>query len=191
MKKDILYFERPGKGNTEELLVLAKERAAELGIRDVVVATSHGGTALRVREVFDDPGLNLVAVTICEGFKEKGWTITDSERRGLEERGIVVLTSVHALGADVSSAFSEKYGGTNLVRAVRDTFYRFGQGMKVASEIVMMAADAGLIPMDREIMAIAGTGDGADTCVVVKPAYPRRFFELEIREIIAKPRSLS
>ncbi|GAJ14052.1 unnamed protein product, partial [marine sediment metagenome] len=76
-------------------------------------------------------------------------------------------------------------------RAIRDTLYRFGQGMKVCVEIVLMAADAGLIPMDREIMAIAGTDEGADTCIVVKPAYPSKFFDLEIREIVAKPRKLA
>ncbi len=74
---------------------------------------------------------------------------------------------------------------------MRDTLYRFGQGMKVCVEIVLMAADAGLIPMDREVMAIAGTAEGTDTCIVVKPAYPRKFYELEIREIVAKPRKLS
>jgi hypothetical protein len=74
---------------------------------------------------------------------------------------------------------------------VRDAFYRFGQGMKVCVEVVLMAADAGLIPMDREVMAIGGTRDGADTCIVVKPAYPRTFCDLEIREIVAKPRNFS
>jgi hypothetical protein len=62
--------------------------------------------------------------------------------------------------------------------------------MKVAVEVVLMAADAGLIGMDREVMAIAGTAGGADTCIVVKPAYPRKFFDLDIREILAKPRVL-
>ena len=191
MRKDIIYFEKAGPQNTDELLTLAKERAEELGIKDVVVATSHGGTAVKVQEIFDDPKLNVVAVTICEGFKDKGWTISDSERAKLTERGIKVLTSIHAFGADVASAFADKYGGGYLVRAIRDTLYRFGQGMKVCVEIVLMAADAGLIPMDREVMAIAGTNEGADTCIVVKPAYPRKFFDLEIREIVAKPRKLS
>jgi len=191
MRKSTLYFEKTGTQNTDELLALAKERAAELGIRDVVVATSHGGTAIKTQDAFDDPDLNIVAVTICEGFKEKGWTITDSERKVLADRGVNVLTSIHALGADMASAFHEKYGGSLVTRAVRDTLYRFGQGMKVCVEIVLMAADAGLIPMDGEVMAIAGTGDGADTCIVVKPAYPRKFFDLEVREIVAKPRTFS
>ena len=191
MRKDIIYFEKAGPQNTDVLLAIAKERAEELGIKDVVVATTHGGTAVKVREVFDDPKLNVVAVTICEGYKEKGWTISDSEMAKLTDRGIKVLTSIHALGDDIASAFTDKYGGGYLVRAIRDTLYLFGQGMKVCVEIVLMAADAGLIPMDREIMAIAGTSMGADICIVVKPTYPRKFFELEIREIVAKPRNLS
>ena len=191
MRKSILYFDKTGTQNTDELLTLAKERASELGIKDVVVATTHGGTAIKTQDAFDDPDLNLVAVTISEGFKEKGWTISDSERKELIERDIKVLTSIHALGGDVASAFHEKYGGSLVTRAVRDTFYRFGQGMKVCVEIVLMAADAGLTTTDGEVMAIAGTGDGADTCIVVKPAYTRKFFDLEVREIVAMPRTLS
>lgn len=187
MEKTTLYFEKTGPGNTEVLLSAAKKRAEELGIRDIVVATTHGGTAIKAQKAFG-PEANIVAVTISEGFKDKGWTIKESERKALEDRGIRVLTSTHALGGDVGSAFTDKYGGGYPVRAVRDTLYRFGQGMKVAVEVVLMAADAGLIGMGGEVMAIAGTGDGADMCIVVKPAYPRKFFELEIREILAKPR---
>jgi hypothetical protein len=51
-----------------------------------------------------------------------------------------------------------------------------------------MAADAGLIPASKDIIAIAGTGHGADTALLIKPANTGRFFDLIIREIIAKPR---
>jgi len=51
-----------------------------------------------------------------------------------------------------------------------------------------MAADAGEVPTDREIIAVGGTGKGADTAVVLKPAHMNNFFDLEIREILAKPR---
>ena len=189
MEKKILYFEKPGPENTDKLLQLAKERADELGISDLVVATTHGGTALRVLEAFASPGLNLVAVTISEGYKDRGWCITEQERRKLEENGIKVLTATHTLGDGVASAFAEKYGGKPLEEVIRDAFYRFGQGMKVCVETVLMAADAGMVSMDGEVMAIGGTSSGADTCIVVKPAYSRKFFDLEIREIVTKPRS--
>ena len=72
MEKKILYFEKGGSENTGKLLELAKERAEELDIKDIVVATSHGGTALQVFEAFESPGLNIVAVTISEGYMDRG-----------------------------------------------------------------------------------------------------------------------
>ena len=51
-----------------------------------------------------------------------------------------------------------------------------------------MAVDAGLIPEGMEIIAIGGTGRGADTALVIKSASASRFFDLEVREVIAKPR---
>ena len=44
--------------------------------------------------------------------------------------------------------------------------------------------------MDQEVIAIAGTDEGADTAIVCWPAYPRTFHKLEIREVLAKPRVL-
>ena len=83
---------------------------------------------------------------------------------------------------------TEKYGGKSIEEIVRETLYRFCQGMKVCVEIVLMAADAGLIPLEGDIISVAGTGEGADTAIVVKPSYSRKFCDLIIREIIAKPR---
>lgn len=191
MEKRILYFEKAGPENTAQTISAAMERAEELGIRDLVVATTHGSTSITAREAFNDPDMNIVAVSICEAFAEEGWTMSEKEKQRLWDNGIRVLTSMHALGDGVGSSFAEKHGGKPIEEVVRDTLYRFGQGMKVCVEIVLMAADAGLIPMDREVMAIAGTDEGADTCIVVKPAYPRKFHELEIREIVAKPRQIS
>jgi hypothetical protein len=62
-----------------------------------------------------------------------------------------------------------------------------GEGTKVCVEITLMAADAGLIPVDGDVVAIAGTGRGADTALRIQPVNTSRFFDLKIREIIAKP----
>ena len=51
MEKKILYFDTPGKANTEDTLKLARERAVELGIDQVVVATTHGYTAKKAKTV--------------------------------------------------------------------------------------------------------------------------------------------
>jgi len=191
LEKTITYFEKSGPENTSRTLDAAKRRAKELGVKDVVVASTHGDTALKAAEAFKDMKVNLVAVSICESFRKEGWAMTNAEKKRLSDMGIKVLTSIHALGDGVANALTEKFGGRSIEEVVRETLYRFCQGMKVCVEIVLMAADAGLISMDREVMAIAGTGEGADTCIIVKPAYPRKFLDLEIREIVAKPRKLS
>ena len=188
MKKNILYFEETGSINTEETLKLAYERAVELDITDVVVATNHGATALKMTEVFNVQKFNIIAVTVAEGYKEEGWTMTPEERTRLVTQGIRVFTGTHALSGDVNTAITRKFGGKSINEVIAQTLYRFCQGMKVCVEIVLMAADAGLIPIDREVIAIAGTDGGADTAVVIKPSYPRTFLELKVTEIIAKPR---
>jgi hypothetical protein len=183
MESRTLYFEQPGKGNTDATLQIARDRAEVLGIRQIVVASSHGYTARRAKEVFAGLDVEIIAVSICAGYEDVGWTMTPDERAGVESLGITVLTSMHALGDDVSEAF----GSTAPNRVVRATLYRFCQGMKVAVEIAIMAADAGLLDM-TEVIAIAGTDEGADTAIVIQPAYAMKFDQLEIREILAKPR---
>ena len=49
-----------------------------------------------------------------------------------------------------------------------------------------MAADAGLIPSE-DVLAIAGTGRGADTAVIIGANSSNRFFDIKVREILAKP----
>lgn len=71
---------------------------------------------------------------------------------------------------------------------------RFCEGMKVAVQITLIAADERLIPLDREVLAIAGTTHkvkqtgGSDTAIVVKPSTSDIFQELKVREVICKPR---
>lgn len=47
---------------------------------------------------------------------------------------------------------------------------------------------AGLLDMDREVLSLGGWKGGADTAVVLKPAYSREFFDLRILEFVALPR---
>ena len=187
----IVYFERVGRSNTVETVRLAHKRALELGIRDIVVASSFGRTALECAKEFDELEYNLVAVSLSEGYKEKGWTMSESQKAHLTAKSIKVLTGTHALGGDVGAAFAERFGAETITDIICQTLYRFGEGMKVCVEIVLMAADAGLIPGNKEVIAIAGTGGGADTAIVVKSSYTRKFHEMKILEIIAKPRDVN
>jgi len=184
MEGRILYFDTPGKINTDSTLEAARQRADELKIKQIVLASTHGYTAKRAAEAFQGMDVDIIAVSICASFDEEGWTMTRKEREELEKRGIKVITSLHSLGDDVSEAF----GGSAPNRVIRETLYRFCQGMKVAVEVALMAADAGVLDILREVIAIGGTNEGADTAIVLKPAYARKFKDIEIREIIAKPR---
>jgi hypothetical protein len=188
MEIQTLLFDKAGKQNTEATLKTARERALALGIKQVVVASSHGYTARQAHAIFSADELTVIAVSICHSWESNGWTMSPETKTALQDLGLIVHTGIHALGDSVGSAFSEKYGGRLPEEIVRDTLYRFSQGMKVAIECLLMAADAGLLDMDQEVIAIAGTDSGADTAIVCKPAYPRTFHELEIREILAKPR---
>lgn len=184
MEGKILYFDSPGKINTDSTLKAARQRAQELNIRQIVLASTHGYTAKRAAEMFQKMDVGIIAVSICASFEDKGWTMTLEEREELEKQGIKVITGLHSLGDDVSEAFGDPAPN----RVVRETLYMFCQGLKVAVEIAVMAADAGVLDVSGEVIAIGGTDEGADTAIVLKPAYARKFKELEIREIIAKPR---
>ena len=71
---------------------------------------------------------------------------------------------------------------------IANTLRMIGQGMKVAIEISIMAADAGLVHGDEDIIAIGGSGGGADCAVVLKPVNSNDLFDLRVKEILCKPR---
>jgi len=193
MELKTVYFENPGVENTDEVLRIAKQRAEELGIKTIVVASTTGYTAVRAVEVFD--GMRVIAVTHSEGFKEPNTQeFTEESRKIFEGKGGIVLTTTHAFGGldrAMGQASIEQAPRTYVIGdIVAQTLRIFGQGMKVVCEIAAMAADNGLMRTDEDIIAIAGTGGegrGADLAVVLKPAYSHTFFDMRIKEILCKP----
>ena len=97
-----------------------------------------------------------------------------------------MLTTTHAF-AGVSRAMRTKHNMYLLGDILADTLRVFGQGMKVACEIPMMAADSGLVHTDEDIISIAGTDGGADTVIVLTPVNSQYFFDLRVKEILCKP----
>ncbi len=183
---ETVYFTHPGRENTERVLEIAGRRARELGLRRIIVATTRGDTAVRASEVLS--GHDLIAVTHSTGFREPNeQELTEENRRLLQERGVRVLTATHAFGG-VGRAVRKKLGTYQVEEIIAHTLRLFGEGMKVAAEIALMAADAGLVRTDEEVIVIAGTGRGADTAVVLRPANAQTFFNLRIQEVLCKPR---
>lgn len=181
-----VYFDRQGRENTERTLEIAKARADELGIETILVATTTGETGARAAEFFK--GYNLVVVTHSTGFRQPNEQELEEENRAAIERaGAKILTCQHAF-AGVGRAVRKKLGTYELEEIIAYTLRIFGEGMKVVCEIALMAADAGLVRTDQEVIAIAGTGRGADTAVVLVPANAQTFFDMRILEILCKPR---
>ena len=185
MEVKTVYFENPGSENTDDVLRIAKQRAQELGIKTIVLASTRGDTAVKAMGTFQ--GLKVIAVSHVAGLREPDiQEFTEENRKLVEGKGGVVLTTTHAFGG-LSRAMRNKYNMYVLGEIIADTLRIFGQGMKVACEIAMMAADSGLVRTDEDIIAIAGSSRGADTAVVLKPANSHNFFDLKIREVLCKP----
>jgi hypothetical protein len=205
------YFENRGEQNTEKTLELAKARALERNVKHVVVASTRGVTGVKAAEAFKDTGIEVIVVTHQTGHIGAGvQQLTDENRNKLENLDITVITGSDALEGGIGLGITrrqttfaarptaETRNMVNLmrrmiptippvVRIVASVLRLFCQGMKVAVEVTLMAADAGVIPVDQAIVAIAGTGRGADTAIVIQPAHTTTFLDLDIQEIIAKP----
>lgn len=181
-----VYFDKPGRHNTLRTLEVAAARAGDLAIQDILVASATGETGLAAVPHFS--GRNLVIVSHSTGFVEPDLQQLTSETRGrLETAGARVLTCQHAFGG-VNRAVRRKLNTYQLDEIVAFTLRMFGQGTKVAVEMALMASDAGLVSTRKPCLAIGGTGRGADTAVLLKPAHAQDFFDLRILEFLAKPR---
>ena len=185
MELRTVYFEQSGSENTEEVFRIAKQRAEELGIKTVVVASTRGDTAVKAMEVFKN--LRVIFVGHATGFREPNvQRFTEENRKIVESQGGIVLTTTHVF-AGVSRALRNKTNTIAIGDIIADVLRIFGQGMKVVCEIAMMAADGGLVRTDEDVISIAGTSRGADTAVVLTPVNSNRFFDLKIKEILSKP----
>lgn len=180
----MIYWTEKGKGNTENTVNAVLDRAKDLGIKHIVVASNTGTTA----KLFIGKGLEVACVTHQVGFKEPGDDeMEPEERKSLQEKGIKILTTTHLL-AGIDRALRFKFEGIYPAEIVASALRMLGQGFKVTVEISVMALDAGLIPYGEEIIAVAGTGRGADTAIVVTPAHSSQFFDTKVKEIICMPR---
>lgn len=178
------YWDQAGKENTDKTCALALKRAEELGIQEIVAASNTGYTAR-----FLAGKINLTVVTHHVGFREPGQDeMSPEERQELTAMGVRLVTATHLLGG-IDRAVTNKFGGLYPGGIVASTLRTFGQGTKVCLEIAAMAADAGAITWGQEIIAIGGSGRGADTALVLLPAHAKNFFDTQVLEVICKPRN--
>jgi hypothetical protein len=185
-KVETTYFKEPGKVNSREALIIAKKRADELGLKDVVVASYTGETGALAAEIF--MGYNLIVVAGMVGFMEPNQDRMKAEyKKTIEDSGGKIIRACHSFGA-LGRAVNKKFNTIQIDEIIAHVLRLFGAGVKVACECACMAADAGLIVTDREVVSLGGNGGGADTAVILLPSNTHRFFDMRIREIVCKPR---
>jgi hypothetical protein len=198
---NIRYFDEPGPQNTDALIEAVKRRIKRSGIEYLVMASESGNTALKVAGALRGSKVKVVCVTAYAGLRfswpEGGkWpSITGETRKKLEDLGVKIVEETPYIFKGVT--FDAQFLGRAAPSwAIHEFLSRtMGYGFKTALEIAMMAAEAGAVPIDKEVIAIAGTGwlgGGADCAIVVKPSPVPKTTDmekgLEVREIIAIPR---
>jgi hypothetical protein len=160
----MMYYSVSGREHVEETLTLLKKRAEELGIEDVVIASTRGFTAEKAMEVFENTGVNLTFVGTA-----RDWFPT------------ALIRALKATSSNVCFSHEVSY---DFPSSVKMAYRRFCEGVKVAVEIAMIAAEEGYVSTDKDV-AVMGKWD---TALIVKPSTSDSFSELRVRELICKPR---
>jgi len=187
---EVTYFETGGPHNTDKALKIAKKYADQFAVRDIIMASTTGTTAEKSLDVFDPNEYNLVVVTHSYYFAgvNNRQEFPEEKMAELKNKGLKFFIGTHAFaGPERSMRISIKqWGPVELLAKYLRT--NFSQGMKVCMEIAIMAVDAGLIKdIERDIICIGGTGRGADTVCLIKPAPTSLFDRLRVKAILAKP----
>jgi len=186
MKVDTFYFDEASQEHTEKVFTIVRDfLEANKNIEHVIVATTEGTTGLAAAEMFK--GKSVIVVTHQSGFViPNDNELSQEKRERIQKEGALLLTSTHAF-AGVARGIRVQLGGWQATEIIAVALRTFGQGTKVCAEIAMMAADAGLVPTNRDVVCIAGTGRGADTAWVLQPANTQTFTQLKMRACLCKP----
>ncbi len=185
MEQKAVYFEQAGKENTDIVLDIVSKRSKELSINKVVVASTTGETAAKAVSVLK--GVKIIAVAHSTGLRiPNSQEFTPENQKIVEGKGGTVLVCTHLFGG-LSRAMSKKFSTSIIGDVIASTLRIFGNGMKVVCEVACEAADAGLVRTDEDVIVIAGSHQGADLAVVLRPVNSQDFFDLKVKEILCKP----
>jgi len=185
-KKEITYFTKPGKHNTEKTIDIALDYAKKNNIKTILIASATGTSALELKKKSQNE--SIVCVTYSEAVSyEDELKEFKKNQPALEEEGIRIVKATHAFSG-VDKALYKKYETMQPPLLIADILRLFSEGVKVCVESAMMAADAGLIKKKEKILALAGSGEGVDTCLLVEPSTTSDLFSFGILEIICIPK---
>lgn len=181
-------FSKPGTENTEAALRIALQAASEMDM-PIVLASNTGATAETLLRLQKETGLSASIVMVGQvyGFSKPGTAaLSDVTCAKLEADGVRIVVAAHALsGAERS--ISRKFGGVYPAELVANALRMFSQGVKVCVEVGMMAMDCGALAYGKPVVAVGGSGRGADTVCIMTPSYTADFLSTRIHEILCKP----
>lgn len=195
--RKVYYFDEPGTQNTEDVLEAVVKYLNKIKMEYLIIASTSGKTALKFAEVLKVKKITVICVSEPPSRKIFGdqWPcINPKMKKKLEALGVVVIDRVPYKFHD-SVLELAKWHVPIAEHIVGDTLaFVGGQGLKVAVEAMFMAVQAGYVEPDKDVIAVAGYGGGADTAIVVKTCFPETLFSsdpqkrLEVREILAMAR---
>jgi hypothetical protein len=180
MESKIVYFEDIKPENTDITFGLVEERLTALGIRKLVLASTTGATAAKAPDFFKEKGVKLIVVPHQFDFVRKINPFPHELVKTLRESG-------HEVHFGTMLFHTENLYESNIPTLMANLLRCFSQGVKVCVEIVLMATDAGYLTSGEKVIAIAGTGRGSDTALVMQAASSRNIKKLRVNEILCKP----
>jgi hypothetical protein len=186
MEAKITYFETPGRENTDVVMEIVKKRARELGIKAVVIASYRGYTADKAVRALENMRIVVIAGFAHPTMENIGETFSQGNEELIRSKATVLIATHFFSG--MARAMRKKFNTSSPEEIAAQALRIISTGIKVGVECAIMAADAGLVRTDEDIIAIAGTGSGADTAIVVRPVNSQDFFDLKVKEILCKPR---
>jgi len=182
---EVVYFEEGGPEHTDETIELAFQAARELDIGKVVVASTTGDSAVKTAERFRGTDMEVIVVGHQFGYPAPGQSLFKRENRErLEALGAGVY-----LGSDIltnSIRRRERLGHSPLSLLTQALIM---MRVKVNVEIVVKAADAGLLMPGERVVSLAGSHSGLDTALVVEARDSANILDIRLGEIIAMPLS--
>jgi hypothetical protein len=189
------YFDRPGRENTDQVVQIVLSRLDIGDVHTVVVASTTGYTALKFADALEGRDVTLVSVAETPLIREWGHEypcLVPENREQLERRGVVVADRVPYLFHS-SVLDQSRWQAPSAEEIVRDTLYAFGQGLKVAVEVALIAVASGFVEPFQDVIAVGGTSRGADAAIVVRATFPNYVLSeddakrLKVHEILCKP----
>ena len=190
LKIEVTYFEKGGPGNTDNALNIAKKYAAQFNIKDIIAASTTGTTAEKLTEVFNTEIYNVVIVTHAYYFTGRTLRQEFPEEKIelLKSKGLRFHCGTHSMSGIERAIRIKKEAWQFVDLLAKFLGAHFSMGVKVCIEIAATVCDAGLIPdLDRDIICIGGTGRGADTVCLIRPAPTSEFKNMRVKAILAKP----